>query len=130
MASQFFNELDNLSDVAQVITLAATNRIELIDPALLRAGRLDFHLEFPIPNREERLAIFNVHTNEKPLSPDVDFAELVNETDGLVGSKIASICRQATMMAIAELIHKSGRNRPDNLLVKHVHFTTAIQKNT
>jgi transitional endoplasmic reticulum ATPase len=130
VASQFFNELDNLSDVAQVITLAATNRIELIDPALLRAGRLDFHLEFPIPNREERLAIFNVHTNEKPLSPDVDFAELVNETDGLVGSKIASICRQATMMAIAELIHKSGRNRPNNLLVKHAHFTTAIQKNT
>jgi transitional endoplasmic reticulum ATPase len=67
VASQFFNELDNLSDVAQVVTLAATNRIELIDPTLLRAGRLDFHLEFPIPNREERLAIFKVHTNGKPL---------------------------------------------------------------
>jgi transitional endoplasmic reticulum ATPase len=127
VASQFFNELDNLSDVAQVVTLAATNRIELIDPTLLRAGRLDFHLEFPIPNREERLAIFKVHTDEKPLSPDVDLAELVDETDGMVGSQIASICRRATMMAIAELIHEQG-SKPENLLVTRAHFTTTIEK--
>jgi transitional endoplasmic reticulum ATPase len=127
VASQFFNELDNLSDVAQVVTLAATNRIELIDPTLLRAGRLDFHLEFPIPNREERLAIFKVHTDEKPLSPDVDLAELVDETDGMVGSQIASICRRATMMAITELIHEQG-SKPENLLVTRAHFTTTIEK--
>ena len=128
VASQFFNELDNLSDVAQVITLAATNRIELIDPTLLRAGRLDFHLEFPIPNREERLAIFKVHTDEKPLGPDVELAELVDETDGMVGSQIASICRRATMTAIAELIHKRGKNSSKKLLVTRAHFTATIEK--
>ena len=128
VASQFFNELDNLSDVAQVVTLAATNRIDLIDPTLLRAGRLDFHLEFPIPNREERLAIFKVHIDEKPLGSDVDLAELVDETDGMVGSQIASICRQATMTAITELIREGGENRPKNLLVTRAHFTTTIKK--
>jgi transitional endoplasmic reticulum ATPase len=128
VASQFFSELDNLSDVAQVVTLAATNRIELIDPTLLRAGRLDFHLEFPIPNREERLAIFQVHSNGKPLNSDVDLTELVDETDGMVGSQIAFICRRATMEAITELIHERGEGGSKKLLVTRAHFKTTIEK--
>jgi transitional endoplasmic reticulum ATPase len=128
MASQFFSELDNLSDVSQVITLAATNRIELIDPTLLRAGRLDFHLEFPIPEKEERLAIFKVHTKEKPLSSDVDLTELVYETEGMVGSQIAFICRRATMTAITELIHTPSGNGKKNLVVTRANFKTTIEK--
>jgi transitional endoplasmic reticulum ATPase len=128
VASQFFNELDSLSDVAQVITLAATNRIELIDPTLLRAGRLDFHLEFPIPNREERLAILKVHVNEKPLGPDVDLMEIVDKTDGMVGSQISFICRRAAMMAIAELIHEHRENKPRKLLVTRAHFVKTIEE--
>jgi transitional endoplasmic reticulum ATPase len=128
VASQFFNELDNLSDLSQVITLAATNRMELIDPTLLRAGRLDFHLEFPVPNWKERLEIFKVHTLNKPISPDVDFKELVNETDGMVGSQIALICRRATMTAITELIHAKGEDDSKNLLLTRAHFVTAIEK--
>jgi transitional endoplasmic reticulum ATPase len=128
VASQFFSELDNLSDVAQVVTLAATNRIELIDPTLLRAGRLDFHLEFPIPNREERLAIFQVHSNGKPLNSDVDLTELVDETDGMVGSQIAFICRRATMRAITELIHERGEGGSKKLLVTRAHFKTTIEE--
>jgi transitional endoplasmic reticulum ATPase len=128
VASQFFNELDNLSDLSQVITLAATNRMELIDPTLLRAGRLDFHLEFPVPNWKERLEIFKVHTLNKPISPEVDFKELVNETDGMVGSQIALICRRATMTAITELIHARGEDDSKNLLLTRAHFVTAIEK--
>ena len=128
VASQFFSELDNLSDVAQVVTLAATNRIEFIDPTLLRAGRLDFHLEFPIPNREERLAIFQVHSNGKPLNSDVDLTELVDETDGMVGSQIAFICRRATMRAITELIHERGEGGSKKLLVTRAHFKTTIEE--
>jgi len=128
VASQFFSELDNLSDVAQVVTLAATNRIELIDQTLLRAGRLDFHLEFPIPNREERLAIFQVHSNGKPLNSDVDLTELVDETDGMVGSQIAFICRRATMRAITELIHERGEGGSKKLVVTRAHFKTTIEE--
>ncbi len=128
MASQFFSELDNLSDVAQVVILAATNRRECIDPALLRAGRLDFVLEFPVPDREERLAILQVHTRERSLSADVALAELADETGGMVGSQIASICRRATMMAIAELIQTPEKNGSRKLVVNRAHFTSAMEK--
>ncbi len=67
VASQFFNELDNLSDHSQVIVLGATNREDLLDPALMRAGRLDYILRFPIPDEKDRLEIFQVNTREKPL---------------------------------------------------------------
>jgi transitional endoplasmic reticulum ATPase len=128
MSSQFFSELDNLSDHSQVLILAATNRVEFIDPTLLRAGRLDFHLEFPVPNWKDRLAIFKVHTKEKPLGPDLDFAELANETDGMVGSEIALICRRATMTAITELIHANTEDAAKKLSLTRTHFVTAIEK--
>jgi transitional endoplasmic reticulum ATPase len=128
VASQFFSELDNLSDISQVVTLAATNRIELVDPTLLRAGRLDFHLEFHVPEREERLAIFRVHTYEKPIGSDVDLMELVNETEGMVGSQIALICRRATMTAITELIGEAADNGSKKLVVTRAHFKTTLEK--
>ena len=68
MASQFFNELDNLSDLSQVIVLGATNREDLLDPTLMRAGRLDYVLQFPVPDEKDRFEIFQVHTQEKPLA--------------------------------------------------------------
>ena len=128
MVSQFFSELDNLSDHSQVLILAATNRVDCIDPTLLRAGRLDFHLEFPVPNWKDRVTIFKVHTKEKPLAPDVDFAELANETDGMVGSEIALICRRATMTAITELIHAKTEDASKKLLLTRSHFVTATEK--
>jgi transitional endoplasmic reticulum ATPase len=128
VASQFFSELDNLSDVSQVITLAATNRMDMIDPTLLRSGRLDFHLEFTVPTRDERLAIFKVHTHEKPLAADVDLTELVYDSDGMVGSQIAFICRRATMMAITELIHEPAGNGRRALVVTRAHFKSTIEK--
>src|SRR5208283_4129633 len=93
-----------------------------------RAGRLDFHLEFPIPDREDRLAIFKVHTKEKPLSSDVDLTELVYETEDMVGSQIAFICKRATMTAIAELIHERGGNGTKTLSITRAHFKTTIEK--
>ena len=67
MVSQFFNELDNLSDLSQVIVLGATNREDLLDPALMRSGRLDYVLQFPVPDEKDRLEIFRVHTAGKAL---------------------------------------------------------------
>jgi transitional endoplasmic reticulum ATPase len=129
MASQFFSELDNLGDHSQVLILAATNRPGSIDPSLLRAGRLDFHLEFPSPTYKERLDIFNVHTAGKPVGPDVDFKELVNETDQMVGSQIALICRRATMSAISEMIQSTKGDKPKKKLVlTRSHFIKAIEE--
>ncbi|HSB04296.1 MAG TPA: AAA family ATPase [Thermodesulfobacteriota bacterium] len=127
MASQFFNELDNLSDLSQVIVLGATNREDLLDPTLMRAGRLDYVLKFSIPDEKDRFAIFQVHTREKPLGRDVDLAELAGLTEGMVGSQIASICRSATMKAISEFIHAPGIRPCSELIIRANHFKDAIK---
>mgnify|MGYP001027956811 CR=1 FL=1 len=128
MASQFFNELDNLSDLSQVIVLGATNREDLLDPALMRAGRLDYVLRFPIPDEQERLEIFQVHTRERPLSDDVNLAELARCTEGMMGSHIAFIAKRATMLAIAGLINDPQKSRSNELLVTASHFNAALKE--
>jgi transitional endoplasmic reticulum ATPase len=128
MASQFFNELDNLSDLSQVIVLGATNREDLLDPALMRAGRLDYILKFPMPDEEERLEIFRVHTQERPLGDDVNLAELAKRTAGMAGSHIAFIARRATMLAIGELIHDSDKSKSRKLLVTAFHLEEALKE--
>jgi transitional endoplasmic reticulum ATPase len=128
MASQFFNELDNLSDLSQVIVLGATNREDLLDPALIRTGRLDYVLKFPIPDEEGRLEIFQVHTRERPLSDDVNLTELARRTAGLVGSHIASIAKRATMLAIAELINDPQKSKSRKLLITASHFNAALKE--
>jgi len=128
IASQFFNELDSLSDLSQVIVLGATNRADLLDPALMRAGRLDYILKFPIPDEKDRLNIFQVHTKEKPLGSDVDLMELAQLTEGMVGSQIASICRSAAMMAIAETIHRPEKKSSVKLFIGSAHFKAVIRQ--
>lgn len=128
MAVQFFYELDHISDLSEVIVLGATNREDLLDPALLRAGRLDFVLRFPVPDEKGRLEIFQVHTKGKPLESGVDMTELAKSTEGMVGSHIALICKRATMMAIADLIHGPREEGFKKLLVTAAHFQTAIKE--
>ncbi|MGO9139403.1 MAG: AAA family ATPase [Syntrophales bacterium] len=126
VSTQFFNELDNLSDHSQVIVLGASNREEFLDPALTRAGRLDCILRFPIPDEKDRLEIFKVHTGERPLHNDVNINDLVLLTDGMVGSQISFICRSAAMMAISERINSSG-NPPAKLIISARNFHDAIK---
>ena len=125
VSSQFFNELDRLSDQSQVIVLGATNRPDLLDPAVLRAGRFDTILEFPIPDEKQRLEIFEVHTRERPLAKDVDLTELARLTEGMVGSQIASVCNDAVILAITELIESSPESSHPELLVVARHFRGA-----
>jgi transitional endoplasmic reticulum ATPase len=128
MASQFFNEMDNLSDLSQVIVLGATNREDLLDPALMRAGRLDYVLKFPIPDEAERFEIFQVHTKGRPLANDVNLAELAKGTAGMAGSHIAFVAQRATMLAIAELINDPQKSGSKELLVAACHFNAALKE--
>ena len=102
--SQFLTEMDGIEELRGVVVLAATNRLDLIDPALLRSGRFDLLFELPIPDEETRLSIFKIHTKEKPLHKGVDLKNLANKTDGLGGSDIQSLCRRASMNAIRRFI--------------------------
>jgi transitional endoplasmic reticulum ATPase len=128
VASQFFNELDSLSDLSQVIVIGATNREELLDPALVRPGRLDYILKFYAPNEKERLEIFRIHTQGRPLSGDVDLEVLAGITEGMVGSHIAFLCKRATMLAIADLIREEQGKNTGRLSVTATHLKTAIEE--
>ncbi len=105
--SQLLREIDNLRDVKGVILLGATNRPERIDPALLRSGRFDYILSFAKPDAAERAAIMRLCCRRVPLAPDVDFEEFGSRTDGLTGADIESLCKRATLLAIAEFQNRT-----------------------
>ena len=133
--SQFLTEMDGMEELKGVIVLAATNRIDIIDPALLRAGRFDFQLELPIPDAKARLEIFNIHTRGKPLAADVEPKVLADSTDGLVGADIEAICRRASMLAIRGFLgkhrtFKSKSKKADfsRAKISNKHFEEAIRE--
>lgn len=114
VVSQFLTELDGIEELRGVVIIGATNRLDLIDPALLRPGRFDFLLEVPKPDQESRLQIFKIHTQGKPIDKDVDFKILSQETEGLTGAEIEGICQKASMMAIREFVElKSNSSAND-----------------
>jgi transitional endoplasmic reticulum ATPase len=106
--SQFLAEMDGIDELKGVTVLAATNRMELIDSALLRSGRFDLLLYLPKPDEITREIIFKIHTKKKPIAENVDFKKLAKETDGLVGSDIEFICRKASMLAIQDYISREA----------------------
>jgi transitional endoplasmic reticulum ATPase len=103
--SQLLREIDNLRDVKGVILLAATDRPERIEPALLRSGRFDYVLRFAKPDAAERTAILQLCCKRVPLAPTVDFQELAAQTEGFTGADIESLCKKATLSAIVEFQH-------------------------
>jgi transitional endoplasmic reticulum ATPase len=100
--SQLLREIDNLRDVKGVILLAATNRPERVEPALLRSGRFDYIVRFAKPDVSERAAIITLCCRQIPLAPDVDVEELARRTDDRTGADIESLCKKATLLAIAD----------------------------
>ena len=103
--SQLLREIDNLRDVKGVILLAATNRPERVEPALLLSGRFDYMVRFAKPDAADRGAIIRLCCRQVPLAPDVDIEELAVRTDGLTGADIESLTKKATLFAIAEFHH-------------------------
>ena len=100
--SQLLREIDNLRDVKGVILLAATNRPERIEPALLRSGRFDYILPFAKPDAAEREAIMRLCCRRVPMAADMDFEQFAGRTEGFTGADIESLCKKATLLAIAK----------------------------
>ncbi|MHA1485939.1 MAG: proteasome-activating nucleotidase [Promethearchaeota archaeon] len=97
---QLLSELDGFEDRGDVKIIGATNRIDILDPALLRPGRFDRMIDFPIPNEEARKSIFNIHSRKLNIEGEVNFKILVNLTEGATGADIKAICTEAGMFAI------------------------------
>ncbi len=120
VVSQLLVELDGTEELHGVVVIGATNRPDIIDPALLRSGRFDVQLELPKPDAEAREEIFLVHTRNKPVSSDVNFSKLAKETEGLVGADIESICQEASLLAIRRVLNKG-----EELKIKQPDFHEA-----
>ncbi|MFP4050979.1 MAG: CDC48 family AAA ATPase [Thermoplasmata archaeon] len=118
VVNQLLTSLDGIEDTTNIIVLAATNRPDRIDTALLRAGRFDHRLSVSIPTEDARREIFKVHTQYMPLDDDIDIEYLVRQTDSYVGADIESLCREAGLLAIKE----------DTKKVKMKHFKKALDK--
>jgi proteasome regulatory subunit len=99
---QLLSELDGFEHRGQVAVLGATNRPDILDPALLRPGRFDRIIDFPVPDESSRLEIFKIHTRGMNIDSGVDFDQLVNLTRKLTGADIKAICTEAGMFAIRE----------------------------
>lgn len=104
--SQLLTEMDGLEVLSNVIIIAATNRPDIIDAALLRPGRFDRLLYVPPPDKESRIRIFKIHTSKKPLADDVNIDTLANQTEGYTGADIAALASAAVMLALREHIEK------------------------
>ena len=110
VVSQLLTEIDGLAENPNLMVLAATNRMDAIDPALLRPGRIETHIEVPAPDEAARRAIFAVHTDDKPVAEDVDLDRLAADSAGYSGADIEALCRAASMAAIREV---AGEYSPD-----------------
>ena len=102
MISQFLTELDGLEELKGVVVVAATNRPDMIDPALLRPGRFDKIIGIDLPDETSRLAILKIHTSKVPLAADVDISQLARKTDNFSGADLAALCNEAVMISIEE----------------------------
>jgi transitional endoplasmic reticulum ATPase len=104
VVSQFLTELDGIEELKGVVVLGATNRRDLVDPAILRPGRFDLLLELPMPDATSRLAILEIHMRGKPLAKGVNLQAMAAATEGCSGADLAAICNKAALMAIREYL--------------------------
>ncbi|NHV45569.1 MAG: CDC48 family AAA ATPase [Candidatus Verstraetearchaeota archaeon] len=121
IVNQLLAEMDGLIPLRGVVVIAATNRPDIVDPALLRPGRFDRLVFIPLPDKKAREEIFKVHTRKMPLAEDVNISVLADMTEGYTGADIEAICREAALNAIREDL------KPKKVEMKH--FIEAI-KNT
>ena len=131
--SQLLTELDGLEVLSNVIIIAATNRPDIIDAALLRPGRFDRLLYVPPPDKEARVQILKIHTSKKPLAEDVKMDILANQTEGYTGADIAALSSAAVMLVLREHIEKykdpkKAESAKNELKIHMKNFEEAMKK--
>merc|ERR1711916_147389 len=99
---ELLNQLDGFDDRGDIKVIMATNRIDSLDPAMIRPGRIDRKIEFPMPDEKTKRRIFQIHTSKMTLSDDVNLEEFVATKDELSGADIKAICTEAGMLALRE----------------------------
>jgi len=120
VVAQLLTEMDGIQKLEDIVVIGATNRPDILDPALLRPGRFDRLIYVPPPDTRARLEILKVHTRKMPLGKDVDLEEIARRTEGYAGSDLEALCREAAMAALREDINSAR--------VQMRHFEIAMLK--
>jgi 26S proteasome regulatory subunit T5 len=113
---ELLNQLDGFASDDRIKVLAATNRVDVLDPALLRSGRLDRKIEFPLPNEEARAQILKIHSRKMKVDASINWGELARSTDEFGGAQLKAVCVEAGMIAL-----RVGKNK-----ISHEHYVDAI----
>ncbi|RMW39500.1 MAG: AAA family ATPase [Nitrosopumilus sp.] len=127
VVSQILTEIDGLEELHNVLIVGATNRLDIVDDALLRPGRFDRIIEVPNPDAKGRRNIFEIHTKKKPLASDVDITKLVELTDGFSGAEIAAVANRAAIAALKKYVGGKAQNVKD-IKISQQELIDAIDK--
>lgn len=127
---QMLTEIDGIEELNGVIVIGATNRLDIVDPALLRPGRFNMLLEFKVPDLVGRVEVFKIHLNGKPLAEDVDLYKLAEITEDYTGADIMELCQRAALDALSEYIYNIETNKVDisKKMICFNNFLNVIEK--
>ncbi len=125
IVNQLLTEMDGIEPLTNVVVIAATNRPDILDPALLRPGRFDRLIYVPPPDKKARLEILRIHTRKMPLADDVDLEKIAEMTEGYTGADLEAVAREAAMIALREAFKKHGK--PQAVEVHMEHFLKALK---
>jgi len=131
VVSQMLTEMDGLESLNNVVVIAATNRPDMIDPALLRPGRFDRLVHVPMPDLDARRSILRIHTRKKPLADDVNLDELAKKTEGYSGADLAALVNEAVMLAIRDIVSQGEDLSMDSIKEKKIgmkYFLQALER--
>jgi len=133
VVSQLLTEMDGISSLSGVVTIAATNRSDMIDPALLRPGRFDRIVYVPLPDKTTRKKILEIHSSDKPISKDINLEKIAELTDGFSGADMSSVVNTAISLVLHEYLQKystpeEATKHASEAHVTMKHFEDAIKK--
>ena len=127
VVSQILTEIDGLEELHNVLIIGATNRLDIVDEALLRPGRFDRIIKVPNPDAKGRQHIFEIHTKKKPLGSDVNIAKLLELTDGFSGAEIAAVANRAALVALKRYVTSESNNVKD-VKISQQDLVNAVDK--
>jgi transitional endoplasmic reticulum ATPase len=128
--SQFLSEMDGIEELKGVLVLGATNRVDRVDPAMLRPGRFEEIVEIPPPEEDSRRQIFEVHLRRKPLGEGISAAALASRTEGFSGAEIESVCRRAALYAVRRAVEGSKEDPKESarVLIEAADVEAALEE--
>ncbi len=133
MISQLLTEMDGMQEMHDIVVIAATNRVDMIDTALLRPGRFDKIIYIPNPDKITRERILQIHIKGKPIKENIDISRIVEMTEGFIGADVSSVANTAASLVLHDYIQKypspeEALKHTSEALVSMRHFEDAIKK--